>query len=182
MFFQLVKLSRPWMFRPQSTFKPITSRINTANSVVDLMKFYSSTNLESDQKLYFLRVLLDKMIKSDDIKTVFKSQTGNEFIKDIIKESLKMKPENKTLVLDLISKPYHSIQSNIITLIDIKTIVTGITENIDPASFPFETIRSFKNAAKIGMMNFYLEKKCFAALEKLEGDNFQPINFALEGA
>ena len=182
MFFQLAKLIRPWMFRPQSSFKPITSRINAANSLSDLMKFYSLKNLDSDQKLYFLKLLLDKMNNDDQIKALFKSQAGSEFVKDIIKESLKMNPENKSLVLDLISKPFYSIQSNIISLADIKTILKGITENINPENFPRETLRSYKNAAKIGMMNFYLERKCLTALEKLDGDYFESINFALEGA
>ena len=126
--------------------------------------------------------MLEKMDRVAQIHAVFKSQSGREFVKDMVKESFNMAPEMKALVLDLLSKPFHPLRTNLVSVSDVKSIVIGISDDIEPELFPIETIKSYRNSAKIGSMNFKLEEKCLAALGKLEKDNFNGINYVLEGA
>ena len=182
MFTRLVRLSMPCLARPQGSFKSITDRIDEGQTATYLINLYSSVNLNKYQKIYLLRSMVDKMNRVSQIQIVFKSQSGREFVKDIVRESLSMAPEAKALVLDLLSKPIYPLRTNLISVPELKNIVYGICEGIDPEAFPLETIKSYKNAAKVGMMNFVLEEKCLSALAKFESDNFNVINSVLEGA
>ena len=139
--------------------KSLEHKINSAFNNSRLLKYYKPNELTIPQLSLMLQKISLNMTQVFEFNTLFRSEEGISFLKEVISKSTSLSAQDKINILEILADTTYGNRIKVSSPDILHELSLGVATELDHLTRPEVFLKAYRTCALLGRANFFFESK-----------------------